>query len=146
MGWKSMGKGHVFDVMNEDKKIIAEVKNKYNTTKGNHKTAIYDDLKGQIKNKYGDFTAYYVEIIPRKREMYNKIFTPPDNRTGKRRPKNEKIRVIDGKSFYAMASGDADALKKIYLVLPAIIGEILGKSVSDFTKEKLFSELFDKAY
>ena len=34
-GWKSLGTGSVVDLVNEDLKIIAEVKNKYNTTKGN---------------------------------------------------------------------------------------------------------------
>jgi hypothetical protein len=47
-GWKNMGTGHVYDVQNDDIKIIAEVKNKWNTTKGNHRVNIYDDLKSKL--------------------------------------------------------------------------------------------------
>ena len=43
-GWDDLGDGAVVDVVNNERKIIAEIKNKHNTTKGNHKTRIYDDL------------------------------------------------------------------------------------------------------
>ena len=42
-GWEKLPVGHVIDLKNITKKIIAEVKNKHNTTKGNHKKDIYDD-------------------------------------------------------------------------------------------------------
>ena len=45
LGWKDLGVGGGLDVVNEEKKIIAEVKNKFNTTKGNHKVEIYDAIK-----------------------------------------------------------------------------------------------------
>jgi len=127
-GWESMGTGNVFDLKNEKMKIIAEVKNKYNTTKGNHKVAIYDDLAEQLKTKYKGYLAYYVEIIPKDKAVYNKPFTPPDNRTHKRRPAREDIRVIDGKSFYGLAAGDPEAIKKFYNALPIVIEELLGKN------------------
>lgn len=127
-GWESMGTGNVFDLKNEKLKIIAEVKNKYNTTKGNHKVAIYDDLSDQLKIKYRGYVAYYVEIIPKGKAVYNKPFTPPDNRTHKRRAARKDIRVIDGKSFYGLATGDPEAIKKFYNTLPIVIGELLGKN------------------
>jgi hypothetical protein len=49
VGWDDLGTGHIFDLKNDSEKIIAEIKNKHNTTKGNHKVAIYDDLKKTIK-------------------------------------------------------------------------------------------------
>lgn len=145
-GWESLGKGNVFDIKNESKKIIAEVKNKHNTTKGNHKVAIYDDLKGQLKERFKDYTAYYVEVIPKNKKIYNEPFTPSDNRTHKRRPKNKKIRVIDGKSFYALATGDPNALKKLYDVLPRVISDILGREPKVVKDDASFNSLFEKIY
>jgi hypothetical protein len=124
--WISLGTGSVFDLKNDSLKVIAEVKNKYNTTKGNHKVAIYDDLSDQLKTKYKGYVAYYVEIIPKNRAIYNKPFAPSDNRTHERRIAREDIRVIDGKSFYGFASGDPEAIKKFYDVLPIVINKLLG--------------------
>lgn len=137
-GWTSLGKGNVFDLKNDKMKIIAEVKNKYNTTKGNHKVAIYDDLSGQLKNNYKGYTAYYVEIIPKNKAVYDKPFVPSDNRTHKRRKARKDIRVIDGKSFYALAAGDPDAIKKFYGILPIVIKKLLDtdKTLSNNQKQR----------
>ncbi len=145
-GWEDMGKGHVFDLLNKNKKIIAEVKNKFNTTKGNHKVAIYDDLESQLKNKYKGYTAYYVEIIPQNKKEYNDIFSPSDNKTKTRRKGIEKIRRIDGNSFYFYATGEKNALRMLYNVLPTVIGIILNKNHKYLIKDKFFKELFSKAY
>jgi hypothetical protein len=145
-GWKSLGKGKVIDLVNTRKRIIAEVKNKYNTMKGNSKVGIYDDLEGQLNRKYKGYTSYYVEIIPRNRRRYDKPFTPPDNRTHTRRPSNENIRVIDGNSFYAMAAGADNALKNIYQVLPHVIGDLTGNPCIKILSDNFYKELFDKAY
>jgi len=145
-GWEDMGTGHVFDLLNSKKRIIAEVKNKFNTTKGNHKVAIYDDLKSQLENKYRGFTAYYVEVIPQNRKEYNDPFTPSDNKTKTRRTKNEKIGRIDDNSLYFYATGEKNALKMLYNVLPTVIGIILNKNHEYLIKDSFFEELFGKAY
>ena len=101
-------------MININDKIIAEIKNKHNTTKGNHKKNIYDDLESKLNTNYNGFTAYYVEVLPKRNlKTYNKSFTPPDNITQSNRPKNSKIRVIDGASFYEVISGNPDFLEKL---------------------------------
>lgn len=64
-GWTNLRTGSVVDLLNSEQKIIAEVKNKYNTTKGNHKKVIYDDLHSLIRTEFPGYTGYYVEIIPK---------------------------------------------------------------------------------
>lgn len=146
-GWENLGTGGVVDVVNHTDRIIAEIKNKYNTMKGNAKKGIYDDLNALINSDdYRDYTGYYVEVIPKNREGYNKLFTPSDNVTHTRRPENELIRQIDGKRFYALATGHDDALKSLYEVLPQVIGDVLGQSYADINSDPLFSEIFDQAY
>jgi hypothetical protein len=145
-GWEDLPVGHVIDVRNVKRKIIAEIKNKHNTTKGSDKKSIYDNLNSQLEADCKGFTGYYVEVIPKGRTPYNKPFTPSDNVTKERRPVNEKIRVIDGKSFYALVSGHQEALKMLYTVLPIVIADILGTKYQKITKDELFMELFNKAY
>ena len=146
LGWEDLGTGHLIDIKNEGKKIIAEIKNKHNTTKGSDKVVIYDNLKFALDNEYPGFTAYYVEIIPKNRYIYDKGFSPSDNKTHTVRETFSRIHVIDGKSFYALASGVPDALKQLYEVLPQVIGDVLGKPVEVIVKDPLYKEIFEKTY
>ncbi len=141
--WDNLSTGNVVDIRNNKEKILAEIKNKYNTTKGNHKVRIYDDFDNLINSNYKGFTAYYVEIIPKNPNRYNEEFTPSDNQTHSRRPTNKNIRVIDGYSFYELATKEKDALKKLYTILPVIICNILK---IEQIKDTNFLHLFDKAY
>lgn len=145
-GWERLKVGNIFDVRNQERKLIAEIKNKYNTTKGNHKVSIYDDAKSLQGGEYKGYTAYYVEIIPKSNNTYNEPFVPSDNRTGKRRPVNKNIRVIDGKSFYALASGYENALEMLYEGLPDVIAYLAKLDAKQYTQSPLFKELFSRAY
>lgn len=120
-GWESLDGG--LDVVSKKKKIIAEIKNKYNTTKGNHRTEIYDAIKATLKSpEYDDYVGYFVEIIPKGRGKYDKPFTPSDNKNkGKHRLTRKNIRIIDGASFYALATGQDSALQELFEVLPQVI-------------------------
>lgn len=144
--WKNLGLAGGLDIVNERMKIIAEIKNKFNTTKGNHKIEIYDAIKLKIKTKeYLNYTGYYVEIIPQETIQYNKPFTPPDNKTKKRRPVNKKIRVVDGMSFYALATGRKYALKELFECLPHVLVENYKFKLSK--KEALkYLDLFKMAF
>lgn len=145
-GWTNLNTGEVADVVNTRKKIIAEIKNKYNTTKGNHKVKIYDDLKSLVGGKYEGYLAYYVEIIPQGKKVYDKTFAPSDNKKHKRKPAHRNIRVIDGKTFYALAAGCPDALENLYMVLPQVIADIQGGSPDRTVEQNEFRMLFEMAY
>ncbi len=152
-GWENLGKGKIIDIVNAEQLLIAEVKNKYNTAKGNNRVSIYDDLDQSLSNNYIGFTGYYVEIIPARRKIkrYNKPFTPSDNKTKTRRPANERIRIIDGVSFYGLASKTSDALKLLYDVMPQVIADIIRQKHStieciDEKTIELFSSLFERAF
>lgn len=144
-GWESLPVGGIIDIRSAGKKVIAEVKNKYNTTKGIDRVGYYDSFERLLVQEYKGFTAYYVEIIPKNKKMYNDPFTPSDNESSQRRIANEKIRIIDGKSFYHMVTGDINALEKLYKALPSVIQKVTGKPAS-VLKDSLFPILFQKAY
>lgn len=143
-GWEDLKTGGVVDIVNKDKRIIAEIKNKFNTTKGNHKIAIYDDFDNLLKGKYKGYTAYYVAILTKKR--IHKPFTPSDNKTSERRLENSSIIEIDGKSFYEIVTGDKDAIYKIYRTIPIILSDILKSDHSKILSDPLFEELFKQAF
>jgi hypothetical protein len=142
-GWEDLGKGQVVDLRNKNLKIIAEIKNKFNTTKGNHKVAIYDDLENRLEGYNEKWTAYYVEIIRKSKTKYCKPFTPPDNKTGQNRKEHPKIKVIDGESFYSLATGSPTALVDLYKILPKVICDITGHTIK---MDKMYNILFEKAY
>jgi len=145
-GWTNLGKGGGLDVVNLKKKIVAEVKNKFNTTKGNHKTEVYDAIRIILQdNKHANFIGYFVEIIPKQRKQYDIPFTPSDNKTKKRRPVNENIRVIDGVSFYGLATGRKFALEELFEVLPRVISENHKYNLTKNESAKYF-ELFKRAF
>lgn len=141
IGVESLAIGQVVDILCEQKLLIAEVKNKFNTTKGNHKKEIYDDLSRLLSGKYRGFTGYYVEIIPKNPVRYNKQFTPSDNTTKSNREGREDIRIIDGYSFYSLLTGDKNALYKIHqFIIEVIIEKLNLESIYKF------EELFNMAY
>lgn len=145
-GCENLGTGGGLDICNRKRKIIAEVKNKFNTTKGNHKVEIYDAIKNKLKKKEFDgFIGYYVEIIPPGKKIYDKPFVPSDNKTEKRRPSNKFIRVVDGRSFYQMMTGDELALQKLFESLPHVIADNFPYKL-DKRQAKEYIALFARAF
>jgi hypothetical protein len=123
-GWERI---KLLDIRCPSLKIVAEIKNKFNTVKGSDQIAIYDSLAKSLKDPGNEgYTAYFVTVITKDKKPYNKPFTPPDHKTKEWRPLNEKIRMIDGKSFYDLATGVENALEKLFDILPTLIGEELG--------------------
>jgi len=147
---QSLETGHIIDVHCASKQVIAEIKNKYNTTKGNHKKQIYDDLAAALElAQYQDHVGYYVAIIPKNKQRYNKVFTPPDNLTHQTRQENERIRHIDGYSFYALLTDIPDALQQVYEALPKVIGDVLELPppvTQHIVTDDHISNLFARAY
>lgn len=150
-GWENLAVGNVIDIVNHKKKVIAEIKNKHNTTKGNHKKEIYNDIDKLLSKDYVGYTGYYVEILPKNKTPYNQPFTPPDNVTHTNRPARDDIRVIDGKSFYEIVTGEKNSIIDLYNYLPKIIIELLSendkyKSIKNMSSEKEYAELIEKVF
>lgn len=146
--WENMKVGNVIDLFSAKNKIIAEIKNKYNTISGGKLSDLYyslDDLVSPKASKYKGFTAYYVAVIPKKRERYNKPFTPSDKGKGAKCPLNENIREIDGASFYSLVTGEENALENLFDVLPDVIHECSGGRYEIKDRDKL-KAFFNSAF
>lgn len=152
--WEIPALGYV-DLISDKAKIVAEIKNKHNTVKKSDLKNVYDELQSAVMHKtskYQGYTAYYVTVIPASEKRFDKEFTPSDNETKTVRQASKQIREIDGYSFYALATGQHDALKQLYLVLPQVIQELLVeqnaplKQTTELSQAPLFAELFAKAF
>jgi hypothetical protein len=125
--WEDLGVGKMVDLVNHKRKIIAEVKNKHNTVTGAKQVDVYKELESLVMPNgqvYKGYTAFYVEIVPKKPERYNKEFTPSDKKTSTKCQSNEKIRRIDGASFYKLVTGVDDALQQVFKSLPIVIKDV----------------------
>lgn len=151
--WQDLETGSVVDLVCERKNIIAEVKNKYNTVTGGKLADQYYSLERLVMpkaSKYRNYTAYFVNIIPKSPCRFNKPFEPSDKDKGAKCPKNEKIRIIDGASFYSLVTGDDNAIFYFYRVLPKVIEDIFASEYQQpnfkIADKEAFSEYFDLAY
>jgi hypothetical protein len=142
-GWEDLGVGGVVDLVNHEKGIIAEVKNKYNTVKGSDKIGVHDKLSRALNYGHRGSTAYFVSILAKGR--INKPFVPSDNEKGVRPAENERIREIDGVTFYEIATGSPTALADLYAYLPKILADITGINPDKISQDPWFMELFIKA-
>lgn len=141
-GWHDALTNGSYDVGNDEQKIIAEIKNKHNTMNSSSSPGVYQKLAGHLRYSHKDYTAYLIEIVPKNGKPYNKPWSPQL----KLFPLRKDIRRIDGESFYHLATGDPEALKKLYTALPTALENILGAKARVASSTKLFMELFTKAY
>lgn len=129
-GWENMHTGSVVDLVSDEHKVVAEVKNKHNTLSGGKRSDQYSNLEKLVMPKasrYHDYTSYFVTIIPRSPERFDRFFTPSEKETGANCPENALIREIDGASFYQIVTGEKDALAQLFDILPKVIEGISGE-------------------
>ncbi len=127
-GWHNKGVGSVIDLVNDESKVIAEVKNKYNTLSGGQLANLYRSLDSLVSPKssiYFGYTAYYVTVIPKNPERKDVTFTPSNREKGAKENLNERIRQIDGVSFYQLVTGSEKALVDLFNTLPQVVSDIL---------------------
>lgn len=149
-GWEDLGVGSNAgcDLVNHERRIVAEIKNKHNTVKKSDEIGLYQSLHDLVMNKnsrYHGYSAYYVRIVPAKPTPYDLPFTPPDRSTGAQAPSNARIRVMDGASFYALVTGHQDALQQLHRVLPQVLADCYPASAQVF-KSATAAQYFKKAY
>lgn len=141
-GWKNPGRGGSVDLVNEEKQIIAEIKNKFNTMNSSAAAETYNKLSNHLKYDRKGYTAYLVQVIPQNARDYDTSWSPNQMTMTLR----DDIRKIDGESFYDLASGEKDALHKIYEKLPEIIAKELGRSTSNAGTLEALNLLFLRIY
>ncbi|MDD3695804.1 MAG: Eco47II family restriction endonuclease [Lentisphaeria bacterium] len=147
-GWQDLCNTNQFDLINEDKQIIAELKNKHNTLNAHGAANLYKQLSTLVNSKssvYKGYTAYYVVMIPKSPSGVDAEFCPSDPATGEKCKLDPLVRQMDGKRFYALASGVDSALEDLFLAVPAILKDMKNTSFASFDPAFVL-DVFKKAF
>jgi hypothetical protein len=148
-GWKDLGTGKEIDLVNFDRKIIAEIKNKHNTVNGTSLPSLHKKMGDLVTKKsslFNGYTAYYVQIIPASPKRFDTLFEPSDNSTGSKVQASELVRKIDGASFYDLVTQKENSLHQLYLSLPTAISLVSSSVEFDDKSLELLMDYFFKAY
>ncbi len=124
-----------FDIINKEKKIYVEMKNKHNTMNSSSTKATYEKMKDMVEDDE-DCTCYLVEVIAK--QSQDIIW----NVTIKKEVKSDsKIKRMSIENFYALVTGNDNAFKELVEALPKVIDDVIeevGKKKINFT---VFEEL-----
>lgn len=125
-GWETTGiAGGVVDLKSSEpvpqagnRKILAELKMRYNTIKASDEKKTWDALDSAAK-VFGirDHVSYIIQVIPKTLEPYDR----PWKVSG--RESKEHVRAVDGVTGYYYATGEENALKDLLLALPELLEE-----------------------
>lgn len=149
-GWRDPHNNQTFDLINESKMIIVEMKNKHNTLNAEGKKGCWKKLYDAVASKTSSFhgyTAYCVNIVPK--EVEDIVWQVPDNATTGGTLSYEKVRLIDGKTFYSIATGDKNALRNLLAALPKVLQDLAGKEISKESiqfAEHLYKGMYEGAF
>lgn len=141
-GWENPGRGGGYDLINRERKILAEVKNKFNTMNSSSAESTYMKLARYVDGDYKGYTGYVVFILPKNTGDYDKTWSP--NQTTM--PLRDDIRKADGESFYRLVTGYDDALEDLYDIMPHLIAKLLSKPNVTEADHATLKELFIRAY
>lgn len=132
-GWTVPEEG--FDVVNEEKHIFVEMKNKHNTMNSAAGQKTYIKMQNKIVRD-SKATCMLVEAIATRSQNKTWIVT-----VDKERFNNENIRRVSMDKFYEIVFGDAEAFVKMCRALPDIIDDVIEGMNREENQNTVFAEL-----
>ncbi len=113
-----------FDIKAVDNTLFADIKNKHNTMNSSSAEALFQKL-ARYANDYKKAKCYWVQILAK--NSFCELWTSEIN--GKEYS-HSRVYKISGDQFYALLSGQDDALCELYMALPKAIRDYL-KSINN---------------
>jgi hypothetical protein len=132
-GWEVPKSG--FDLINEEKKIYVEMKNKHNTMNSSSAQKTYISMQSKILES-AEITCMLVEVIAK-----NSQNIPWKISINSQQFNHENIRRVSIDKFYAQVTGDDDAFKKLCEVLPRVLDDVIKNQTNDNIENSVFNEL-----
>ncbi|MFZ4454636.1 MAG: Eco47II family restriction endonuclease [Bacteroidales bacterium] len=129
-----MGNLSGFDIRATDETLFADIKNKHNTMNSSSAEALFQKL-ARYADTYKKSKCYWVQILAK--TSFNELWKGEIN--GKEYS-HSRVFKISGDQFYALLSGEQDALFQLYKALPHAIQDYLD-SIGENQKEKENSAL-----
>ncbi len=124
-----MGNLSGFDIKAEDDTLFADIKNKHNTMNSSSSEALFQKL-ARYADTYKKAKCYWVQILAKssfcelwKGEINGKEYS------------HSRVFKISGDQFYALLSGQDDALLQLYKALPIAIKDYLDSIISKESQE-----------
>lgn len=105
-GWRVLPQRNADpDLVNDERKIIVELKSREDTVKKSDLPGVYDNLLASVNGAYRDHTAIYAFVLNERRESKSRLvpFTPSDHKTKQRRQADSRVLQADGRILWAMA-------------------------------------------
>lgn len=138
--FKYLGNGwHVpetgFDVVNEDKKIYVEMKNKHNTMNSSSSQKTYMRMQAMLI-KEPSATCMLVEVIATKNQNAKWLVSLDGERV-----ENENIRRVSIDKFYELVTGEPSAFKQLCETLPIVIEDVVANIKQKNSVNTVFAEL-----
>ncbi|WP_304344150.1 Eco47II family restriction endonuclease [Chryseobacterium koreense] len=126
-----------FDIKAQDNTLFADIKNKHNTMNSSSAEALFQKL-ARYADDYKKAKCYWVQILAK--GSFHELWKGEIN--GKEYS-HSRVYKISGDQFYALLSGQDDALFQLYKVLPNAIKEYLLsiKEDEDVTENSALEEI-----
>lgn len=132
-GWCVPSKG--FDVVNTNRNIYVEIKNKHNTMNSSSSQATYMRMQGQLI-KDPKSICMLVEVIASKSQ--NTIWKVS---LDGERYEHKNIRMVSMDKFYEVVFGDANAFMKLCKALPAILDDVVKETHKGIIENSVYREM-----
>ena len=132
-GWTVPKEG--FDVVNEERHIFVEIKNKHNTMNSSAAQKTYMKMQNKIVRD-SRATCMLVEVIASKSQNKTWIVTVDNERF-----ENDHIRRVSMDKFYEIVFGDPLAFLKMCRAIPNIIDDVISSMNRQESKNTVFAEL-----
>lgn len=125
-----LGKLSGFDIKATDNSLFADIKNKHNTMNSSSAEALFQKL-ARYADDYKKAKCYWVQILAK--SSFNE---PWKGEINGKEYSHSRVFKISGDQFYALLTGEEDALLQLYKAIPIAIKDYL-KSVAqeDTVKE-----------
>lgn len=132
-GWSVPATG--FDVINQEKGIYVEMKNKHNTMNSSSAQATYMKMQNQLL-KDGNSTCMLVEAIAKRSQ--NIVWEAKLNGVQYR---HDRIRRVSMDKFYEIVFDDSEAFLKLCKALPLILDDVIAETHKGIIENTVYSEL-----
>lgn len=132
-GWTVPTEG--FDVVNEERHIFVEMKNKHNTMNSAASQKTYMKMQNKIVRD-SRATCMLVEAIATKSQNRTWIVTVDGEQFN-----NDHIRRVSMDKFYGIVFGDAQAFAKLCRALPLVLDDVIESLSREANQNTVFAEL-----
>lgn len=127
----SNGRLNGYDIKADNNSLFAEIKNKHNTMNSSSAESAFQKL-ARYADDNREAICYLVQILAKK--SFLKKWKGIINR---KEYSHSRVYTISGDKFYELLTGEAEALFKLYKVLPVAIDDFLKTANISFKKKNL---------